>query len=91
LHPLRDDQAYLNLKREGYVTVPKLFSVTPHDLVEEINDADFSPGTIKARMLKGYDETKKVLANPASWRLICERATKTTSGPSSTTQTSLGR
>jgi hypothetical protein len=61
------------------VTIPNIVSVTPHDLVEEFDDADFSPQTIMARERKGYEETKKVLANPASWRQTCERETKVAS------------
>jgi predicted acylesterase/phospholipase RssA len=74
-NPLLANPAYLNLKEEGYITVPNIVSVTPHDPVEEFDDADFSPETIKARERKGYEETKKVLKNPANWRQTCERVT----------------
>ena len=70
-HPVLNDPAYLKLKG-AYVTVPNIVSITPRDLVEEFDDADFSPQAIEARKLKGYEETKKVLANPASWRNVCE-------------------
>jgi NTE family protein len=82
-HPVLKDPAYLKLKG-AYVTVPNIVSVMPHDLVEEFDDADFSPETIKARKLKGYEETKKVLGNPASWGHVCERlsAAKKRSPPS---------
>jgi lipoate-protein ligase A len=75
-NPLLNDPAYLKLKEAGYVTVPKIVSVTPHDLVEEFDDADFSPETIRARMLKGFEETKKVLKSPADWRDICQLLTE---------------
>jgi predicted acylesterase/phospholipase RssA len=78
-NPVAANPAYLELKKGGYVTIPNIVSVTPHDLVEEFDDADFSPQTIMARERKGYEETKKVLANPTSWRQTCERATKSTS------------
>ena len=82
-HPVLKDPAYLKLKG-AYVTVPNIVSVMPHDLVEEFDDADFSPETIKARKLKGYEETKKVLGDPASWGHVCERlsAAKKRSPPS---------
>jgi NTE family protein len=76
-HPLLRNPAYLKLKEQGYVTVPNIVSVTPHDLLEQFDDADFSPETIRVRQRKGYEETKKVLGNPASWRQTCERATET--------------
>jgi NTE family protein len=72
-HPVLKDPAYLKLKEQGYVTVPRIVSVTPHDLVEEFDDADFSPETIKARMHKGYEETENVLAKPAGSDDVCER------------------
>jgi NTE family protein len=77
-NPVAADPAYLELKKGGYVTIPNIVSVTPHDLVEEFDDADFSPQTILARERKGYEETKKVLTNPAGWRQTCERATNVT-------------
>jgi hypothetical protein len=58
-NPVAADPAYLELKKGGYVTIPNIVSVTPHDLVEEFDDADFSPQTIMARERKGYEETKK--------------------------------
>jgi NTE family protein len=63
-HPLLGNPAYLKLKEKGYVTVPNIVSVTPHDLVEQFDDADFSPEAIQIRQRKGYEETKKVLGNP---------------------------
>ena len=72
-HPVLKDPAYLKLKEQGYVTVPRIVSVTPHDLVEEFDDADFSPEAIKARMHKGYEETENVLAKPAGSDDVCER------------------
>ena len=78
-NPVAADPAYLELKKGGYVTIPNIVSVTPHDLVEEFDDADFSPQTIKDRERKGYEETKKVLTNPAGWRQTCERATNVAS------------
>ena len=65
------DPAYVKLKG-AYVTVPNIVSVTPRDLVEEFDDADFSPQAIEARKRKGYEETEKVLRNPASWRDVCK-------------------
>ena len=70
-HPVLKDPAYVKL-RGAYVTVPNIVSVTPRDLVEEFDDADFSPQAIEARKRKGYEETKKVLGNPASWRDVCK-------------------
>jgi NTE family protein len=77
-NPVATNPAFLELQKGGYVTVPNIVSVTPHDLVEEFDDADFSPQTIMARERKGYEETKKALANPANCQQTCERSTRAT-------------
>jgi predicted acylesterase/phospholipase RssA len=66
-NPLATNDAYLKLKERGYVTVPRIVSVTPLELVEQFDDADFSQEAIKTREQKGYDETQKVLAKTPGW------------------------
>jgi predicted acylesterase/phospholipase RssA len=70
-HAVLNDPAYLKLKG-AYVTVPNIVSVTPRDLFEEFDDADFSPAAIAHRKRKGYEETKTALQKPASWRNVCK-------------------
>jgi predicted acylesterase/phospholipase RssA len=69
-NPLATNDAYLKLKERGYVTVPRIVSVTPLELVEQFDDADFSQEAITPREQTGYDECwRRRPVGPADFKL----------------------
>ena len=43
-NPLKDNDAYKAVKRQGYLHVPRIVPITPPEVPKEFDDADFSPG-----------------------------------------------
>jgi predicted acylesterase/phospholipase RssA len=60
-NPLADDPAYLAVKRQAYVHVPDIVSITLPDTVGGFEGSDFSPDAITARAAEGYAQTKAAL------------------------------
>jgi hypothetical protein len=60
-NPLNDHEAYKAVKARGYLRVPRIVSITPPEVPEEYDDADFSPETIERRAKAGENQTLKAL------------------------------
>jgi NTE family protein len=60
-NPLKDDPAFKDLKKQGYINVPRIVSITTTETARQFSDADFSPEAIKERADKGYAETLRAL------------------------------
>jgi NTE family protein len=61
-NPLKDDEAYNELKKQGYIHVPRIVSITT-ETFDEFGDADFSPEGIKKRAEEGYAQAMKALGH----------------------------
>ena len=61
-HPIKQDGAYLALKKRGYVRVPRIVLITPPEPSEEFGDADFSPEALETREKQGHAQALKALA-----------------------------
>jgi hypothetical protein len=60
-NPLKDNDAYKAVKRQGYLHVPCIVPITPPEVPKEFDDADFSPEAIKTRADEGEAQTEKAL------------------------------
>jgi NTE family protein len=63
-HLIKSLEAYKAVKEQGYVRVPRIFTLTPPTPAGEFDDADFSPDAIKRREELGYAQALKALAAP---------------------------
>jgi predicted acylesterase/phospholipase RssA len=63
-NPLKDNDAYKELKKQGYLRVPRIVSITTSEAMHQFDDADFSPDAIGKRAHEGYAQTKRALQNP---------------------------
>jgi len=63
-NPLKDNDAYKELKKQGYLRVPRIVSITTSEAMHQFDDADFSPDAIGKRADEGYAQTKHALQNP---------------------------
>lgn len=63
-NPIKGNDAYKELKKQGYMRVPRIVSVTTSDTMHQFDDADFSPEAINTRAAEGYAQTRKALQNP---------------------------
>lgn len=61
-NPLKDLQAYENIKSQHYICVPRIVSITPPEAPEEFDDADFSPEAIEKRAEAGKKQALEGLA-----------------------------
>ena len=64
VNPLKNDDAYKELKKQSYMRVPRIVSITVTDVMHQLGDANFSPEAIKKRAHEGYAQTKRALQNP---------------------------
>ena len=64
-NPLKDDDAYKQVKERNYIVVPKIVSITRPNHVGTGDGTDFSQETIKKRAEEGYNQTKKALRDNA--------------------------
>jgi NTE family protein len=60
-NPLRDNDAYKQVKQQNYIVVPRIVSITRPNHVGAGDGTDFSQETIKKRAEEGYNQTKKAL------------------------------
>jgi NTE family protein len=60
-NPLRDNDAYKQVKQQNYIVVPRIVSITRPNHVGTGDGTDFSQETIKKRAEEGYNQTKKAL------------------------------
>lgn len=60
-NPLAHDPAYEAVKKQNYIHVAKIVSITTTETVHQFDDADFSPEAIKKRADEGYAQTIKAL------------------------------
>ncbi len=60
-NPLKDNEAYKAVKRQGYIHVPLIVPITPPEVPKEFDDADFSPEAIKTRADEGQAQTERAL------------------------------
>jgi predicted acylesterase/phospholipase RssA len=60
-NPLKGDQAYKDVRDQGYINIPQIVPITRPDPIDEFSDADFSPEAIKKRADEGYAQTMKAL------------------------------
>jgi len=67
-NPLKDNDAYKELKKQGYLRVPRIVSITTSEAMHQFDDADFSPDAIGKRAHEGYAQTKHALQNPIRHR-----------------------
>jgi predicted acylesterase/phospholipase RssA len=67
-NPLKDNDAYKELKKQGYLRVPRIVSITTSEAMHQFDDADFSPDAIGKRAHEGYAQTKRALQNPIRHR-----------------------
>jgi predicted acylesterase/phospholipase RssA len=67
-NPLKDSDAYKELKKQGYLRVPRIVSITTSEAMHQFDDADFSPDAIGKRAHEGYAQTKRALQNPIRHR-----------------------
>jgi NTE family protein len=63
-NPLKDNDAYKELKKQRYLRVPRIVSVTTNEAMHQFDDADFSPDAIGKRAQQGYALTRQALQNP---------------------------
>jgi NTE family protein len=63
-NPLKDNDAYKELKKQGYLRIPRIVSITTSEGMHQFDDADFSPDAIGKRADEGYAQTKHALQNP---------------------------
>jgi NTE family protein len=63
-NPLKDDDAYKEIKKQGYMRVPRIVAITATEVMHQFDDADFSPEAIKKRADEGYAQTKRAVQNP---------------------------
>jgi len=63
-NPLKNNKAYRDLKKQGYVRVPHIVSIATTDEIHQFDDADFSPEAINRRAEEGYAQTIKALKPP---------------------------
>jgi NTE family protein len=64
VHAMRQHEAYVAVKKRGYIHIPRIVSITPPQPASEFGDADFSPNAIKRRKEQGYAEAIKALSAP---------------------------
>jgi NTE family protein len=64
INPLAADPAYRSLKKQKYIRVPKIVSISAPQLVDEFAAADFSPEAINKRAEDGEKLTRRVLTDP---------------------------
>ena len=64
-NPLKNNQAYKDVKKQGYIIVPRIISITRPDPIEEFSDADFSPEAVNKRADEGKAQTLKALGAAA--------------------------
>jgi NTE family protein len=67
-NPLKENDAYKELKEQGYLRVPRIVSITASQAMHQFDDADFSPEAIDKRAKQGFALTKKALQNPVDPR-----------------------
>jgi NTE family protein len=60
-NPLKDNDAYKQVKQQNYIAVPRIVSITRPNHVGTLDGSDFSRETIKGRAEEGYNQTKKAL------------------------------
>jgi hypothetical protein len=60
-NPLKDNDAYKQVKQQKYIVVPKIVSITRPNHVGTLDGSDFSRETINGRAEEGYNQTKKAL------------------------------
>ncbi len=60
-NPLKDNDAYKQVKQQKYIVVPKIVSITRPNHVGSLDGSDFSRETITARAEEGYNQTKRAL------------------------------
>jgi NTE family protein len=60
-NPLKNNRAYKDVKKQGYINVPRIISITRPDPIDEFSDADFSPEAINKRADEGKAQTLKAL------------------------------
>jgi predicted acylesterase/phospholipase RssA len=60
-NPLKDDPAYQEVKKEGYIYMPRIIPITPPETADEPSAGDFSPEAIQKRADAGYAQTIKAL------------------------------
>jgi len=63
-NPVKDNEAYKELKKQRYMHVPRIVSITSTEAMHQFDDADFSPDAIDKRAKQGYALTKQALQNP---------------------------
>jgi NTE family protein len=63
-NPLAGNPAYLAIKKQEYIHVPGIVSITAPQLSDQFADADFSPEAIEERAKEGERLTRRVLENP---------------------------
>jgi NTE family protein len=60
-NPLKDDPAYQEVKKEGYIYMPHIIPIGPPEAADEFGAGDFSPEAIQKRADAGYAQTMKAL------------------------------
>ena len=60
-NPLAHDPAYTAVKKQNYIHVAQIISITTTATVHQFDDADFSPEAIKKRADEAYAQTIKAL------------------------------
>jgi hypothetical protein len=60
-NPLQDDPAYLAVKRQHYIHIPKIVSISAPELKDQFAGSDFSPKAIAQRAQEGETMTKEAL------------------------------
>jgi NTE family protein len=70
-NPLKDNDAYKQVKQQKYIVVPKIVSITRPNHVGALDGSDFSRETIAGRAEEGYNQTKKALLEGDNVRSLC--------------------
>ena len=70
-NPLKDNDAYKQVKQRNYIVVPKIVSITRPNHVGTLDGSDFSQETIRRRADEGYKQTMKALLEGDNARSLC--------------------
>jgi NTE family protein len=62
--PVKGHEAYKLVKKRGYITIPRIVSISLPEPAPEFGDADFSPDALRKREQQGYEQAIRQLKAP---------------------------